>query len=121
MHDRVAVERKIRGIFEHELGLTAPSAATDLFESGGLDSLSFVELLWRIELAYGLRIPLQDLDLEHFRSIARLAAFVSGLLKGRASPENPCEPLFGEPPAAPRAPQPAIETGRLYMETKCPA
>lgn len=121
MHDRVAVERKIREIFERKLDLTLPSAATDLFESGSLDSLSFVELLLQIELAYGLRIPLQDLDLEHFRSIGRLAGFVHGMLKERAAPEQRRERLFGEPQIASRDPQPELETGYLYMETKCPA
>ncbi|HEX5055615.1 MAG TPA: acyl carrier protein [Gammaproteobacteria bacterium] len=102
MHDRTAMERKIGEIFERKLNLRVPSPVTDLFESGGLDSLSFVELLLQLELEYGLRVPLQELVLADFRTVARIAGFVARQL------------------AADKARQ---ETQPQYfdMEEKCPA
>jgi acyl carrier protein len=76
MIDRTLLERNIADIFEQKLHLTVPSADTDLFESSGFDSLSFVELLLQVELEYGIRIPLQDLELTEFRSIGRIAGFI---------------------------------------------
>lgn len=112
MHDLVSIERKIGEIFERELNLTVPSPATDLFESGGLDSLSFVDLLLQIERAFGLRIQLQDLELVHFRSIGRIAAFIRGRLQAAAmTPQPALESIFDEPPGA----------ARIYGEVKCPA
>jgi methoxymalonate biosynthesis acyl carrier protein len=76
MIDHTSLERNIGAIFEQKLHLTVPSADTDLFESGSLDSLSFVELLLQVELEYGIRIPLQDLELTHFRSVRKIATFI---------------------------------------------
>jgi acyl carrier protein len=76
MIDRTLLEQNIGDIFEQKLHLKVPSADTDLFDSGSLDSLSFVELLLQVELEYGIRIPLQDLELSEFRSIRRIAGFI---------------------------------------------
>jgi acyl carrier protein len=76
MIDRTSLERNISDIFEQQLHLRVPSADTDLFESGSLDSLSCVELLLQVEVEYGIRIPLQDLELSQFRSIGRIAGFI---------------------------------------------
>jgi methoxymalonate biosynthesis acyl carrier protein len=86
MIDRTLLERNIADIFEQQLHLTVPSADTDLFESGSLDSLSFVELLLQVELEYGIRIPLQDLELTQFRSIGRIADFIRERLDANAKP-----------------------------------
>jgi methoxymalonate biosynthesis acyl carrier protein len=111
MHDHAVLERRIGEIFERELNLPALSPATDLFESGCLDSLSFVELWLQIELAFGLRIPLQDLELAEFRSIGRIAAFVRGRLATAAEPAT--ERAFVEPPRP-------SQRGRPYREAQCP-
>jgi acyl carrier protein len=86
MIDRTSLEQNIGDIFEQKLHLRVPSADTDLFESGSLDSLSFVELLLQVELEYGIRIPLQDLELSHFRSIGRIAGFIKERLDANAKP-----------------------------------
>ncbi|MND01101.1 D-alanine--poly(phosphoribitol) ligase subunit 2 [compost metagenome] len=53
------------------------SADTDLIASGVLDSLALVELLLQIETQYGLRVSLEKLDFEDFRSVAGIARFVA--------------------------------------------
>jgi acyl carrier protein len=64
-------------LFLEKLNLEVPSADTDLLESGFLDSLSFVSLLLVLEQEYGRRVDAEDLDLDRFRSIAKIAEFVT--------------------------------------------
>ena len=49
---------------------------TDLLKTGILDSLQFVELLLRLEKEFGLTIALEDFEVDFFRSIDTIAAFV---------------------------------------------
>jgi len=71
LHERIA------GIFTAALNMEVPSADTDLFEAGLLDSLAFVELLLQLEREFGVATSLEDLEADNFRSIARIATFVS--------------------------------------------
>ena len=71
LHERIA------GIFAAALNMDVPSADTDLFEAGLLDSLAFIELLLQLEREFGVATVLEDLEADNFRSIARIAAFVS--------------------------------------------
>lgn len=69
--DRIAV------LFSEKLHIEVPSMDADLMESGILDSLTLVELLFYIEQDLGFKISLEVLDLDHFRSIARIADFLT--------------------------------------------
>jgi acyl carrier protein len=71
------LQEEITGWFADKLHLDVPSAETDLFEIGILDSLKFVELLVQLEQQYGTRVSLDDLDMDNFRSIARIAQYVA--------------------------------------------
>jgi D-alanine--poly(phosphoribitol) ligase subunit 2 len=75
-HDNGLRER-IAGVFSGALHVEVPSADTDLFETGVLDSLAFVELLLQLEREFGLKTSVDDLELENFRSLDRICAFVS--------------------------------------------
>lgn len=66
---------RIFSIFE-QLNLEVPSEDTDLFESGLLDSLTFVELLVQVEEQLGVTVTLDSLEPDNFRSIRRIASFV---------------------------------------------
>ena len=70
LHDRIA------GIFAGVLNIDVPDAETDLFESGVLDSLAFVELLLHLEREFGIAASVDDLELENFKTIAHIAEFV---------------------------------------------
>lgn len=74
--DRASVEERIAGLFETRMGVRVPSAETDLFETGVLDSLGFVDLLVGLEQEFGITTTVDELELEAFRSIARIADFV---------------------------------------------
>lgn len=77
MPEAGSLEARLAGIFERELHLAVPSFDTDLFETGSLDSLAFVDLLLALEKEFGVKISLEDLELDNFRSIARLAIFIA--------------------------------------------
>lgn len=74
--DRAGVEARIAGVFETRMSVRVPSVETDLFESGLLDSLAFVDLLVGLEEEFGITTTVDELELEAFRSIARIAEFV---------------------------------------------
>lgn len=63
------IANEVAEIFSQKLHIDVPSHDSDLFESGVLDSLHLVELLFQLEQQFGVRIPLGETDLENFRSI----------------------------------------------------
>jgi methoxymalonate biosynthesis acyl carrier protein len=78
MHESSAVERQITRLFLDRLHLEVPSVETDLLATGALDSMGFVELLVSLEERYGIEISLDNVEIDNFRSIRRIAAFVLG-------------------------------------------
>lgn len=76
MKDCAVLEREVTQLFAEALSLEIPSPETDLFDTGLLDSLSFVELLSRLEARFGMKVSLEELEIDRFRSVARIAAFV---------------------------------------------
>ena len=63
-------------LFEHKLGLPVTSPDADLFETGMMDSLAFVNMLLQLEKEFGVRITLENIDLERFRSVAKIADYL---------------------------------------------
>ena len=70
------VEQRIADIFVRHLHIQPPPPDLDLIDSGTIDSVTFVELIANLEQEFSIRIPLDDLDLNHFRSIASIHEFV---------------------------------------------
>lgn len=73
-----AVVGSLRRLFLERFHIEVPCADTDLLATGMLDSLQLVELLLQIEQAFGLRIPIESVDLDDLRSLSRLAGLVAG-------------------------------------------
>ena len=69
---------RVSAVFTTRLGVDVPSAETDLFDTGILDSLRFVELLAALEEGFGLRVSVEDLEIDDFRTVSRIAEFVAG-------------------------------------------
>ena len=76
MTDRATLHRRIANWFLTSLNLEIPSPETDLFETGVLDSLGFVELVLHLEQEFGVKITLEQVELDNFRSVERIAAFL---------------------------------------------
>ncbi|HST38717.1 MAG TPA: phosphopantetheine-binding protein [Conexibacter sp.] len=49
----------------------------DLIESGLIDSLALVSLITEIEHEFGIQLPLDDFDVDRFRSVQQIAAAVA--------------------------------------------
>ena len=75
---------RLASLFQEALNLEVPSCETDLFETGVLDSLMFVELLLLLEREFGVTTGVDDLEVDNFKTLARIAAFVDGRV--RAAP-----------------------------------
>lgn len=76
---------RITRIFSASLNLDIASTDADLFDAGVLDSLGFVELLLHLEQEFGVTVELDDLEVDNFRTIDRIADFVASR-EARARP-----------------------------------
>ena len=70
---------RVAQLFERKLGLRVPSPDADLLTSGIMDSLTFVNMLLQIEAEFGIKISLDNIDLEKFRSVSSIADFIRSL------------------------------------------
>jgi acyl carrier protein len=71
------VLEQVQRLFSERLNLDVPSVDADLIETGMLDSLTFVSLLHELELRFQVRFSMEDLDMERFRSIRRIAELMA--------------------------------------------
>jgi acyl carrier protein len=67
---------EIDAIFREVLGIELPSNRVDVIDSGLLDSLSLVTLLFEIEQRTGIEVPFETLDLEDLRTVDSMAVAV---------------------------------------------
>ena len=74
------IEGQLITMFAATQNIHVPSQYTDLLESGTLDSLSFVAVILHLEQEYGIEVSIDDLEIENFRSVEKMAKFVVGQL-----------------------------------------
>lgn len=77
MTDTNAIIQRLGTLFVETFHFEVPSADTDLFESGMLDSLQLVELLVKLEQQFGFRVMIEEIELDDLRTLARLARLVT--------------------------------------------
>jgi Acyl carrier protein len=75
--DCPTIANEVAEIFSLRLHVEVPSHDSDLFETGVLDSLQLVEFLFQVEQQFGVRVSLDETDLENFRSIESIAMMVA--------------------------------------------
>ncbi|MDF2975347.1 MAG: hypothetical protein K0S40_75 [Actinomycetospora sp.] len=68
---------QLTDLVRDQLGVDVPSSDTDLVAVGLLDSLALVTLIVGIEDTFGCRLPLDDFDIDRFRSVDAMAAFLA--------------------------------------------
>ena len=68
---------QLTDLVRDQLGVDVPSSDTDLVAAGLLDSLALVTLIVGIEDTFGCRLPLDDFDIDRFRSVDAMAAFLA--------------------------------------------
>jgi D-alanine--poly(phosphoribitol) ligase subunit 2 len=71
-----AVDR-VRSVIRGALNVEVPRDDTDLIYSGLLDSLALVTIIVEIESEFGVELPLEDFDLDRFRSVDLIAEFLT--------------------------------------------
>jgi methoxymalonate biosynthesis acyl carrier protein len=72
------VSDRVQRLFLETLNVQVPSEEADLIESGLIDSLALVELLFAIEREFSVSLPLDDLEIENFRSVNRISEVIVG-------------------------------------------
>lgn len=80
-HDREGLEsRLLRYVNEHLLpeGADPVEASTPLFAGGRINSLRLLNLLAFVERSIGREIPEEDIVMDRFRSVRRIAEEFSG-------------------------------------------
>lgn len=76
MVDTTTTEQQILSLVTDDMQLPVPGVATDLIDEGILDSLVFVDLIARLEETFKFEIDLSDLEIDEFRSVRQIAAYV---------------------------------------------
>jgi acyl carrier protein len=74
--DENGIIQQLDAIFFERLHIRVPSPDTDFIATGMLDSLQLVELLLQLEQRFGLRIAIDDIELDDLRTLARLARLI---------------------------------------------
>lgn len=72
----ISLHDRINKLLSARIHIEAPSVEVDLMESGLLDSLLLVELMAGLEEEFGVKISFDEIELDNFRSVARIAEFV---------------------------------------------
>jgi acyl carrier protein len=81
-----ALTARLAELITQTLNIEPPGPGADLIDGGILDSLALVELLHAIEQEFAILIPLDDFDVERFRTLERLATFVQECERASARP-----------------------------------
>ncbi|HYR44650.1 MAG TPA: acyl carrier protein [Terriglobia bacterium] len=71
------VASEVQALLSEKLFVTVESHETDLLATGILDSLTLVQLLMHLEERFGLRVAVEDLEIEDLRSIHAIARLVT--------------------------------------------
>ena len=74
---------RVAAVFADVVGIEAPDPGIDLIETGIIDSLTLIELIHALELEFKTELPLEELDIERFRTIDTIAELV-----GEVSADN---------------------------------
>ena len=68
---------RVAAVVADVLGIHAPDSGIDLLETGILDSLALIELIHALELEFGTELPLEELDVERFRTLDTITQLVA--------------------------------------------
>ncbi|SEH15633.1 phosphopantetheine-binding protein [Thermoleophilum album] len=72
-----ALEDHVIEVMKRALALEPPARDSDLFESGLIDSLGLVTLITELEQEFGFQLPLEQFDLDCFRTVTSIAAQIA--------------------------------------------
>jgi acyl carrier protein len=67
---------QVSQLITEKLLLEVTSPHEDLLSSGAIDSLSLIQLLVTLEEYFGVRIPLDELEIEDLRTVQSIARLI---------------------------------------------
>jgi D-alanine--poly(phosphoribitol) ligase subunit 2 len=70
---------QVADVVSERAGIDVPATSTDLLEAGLLDSLALVTLIVALEETFGVQLPLDDFDVDRFRSVDAMADFLASV------------------------------------------
>lgn len=108
MADHEAIVQRLGLLFSESFHVEVPAAEADLLATGLLDSLQLVELLLQLEQQFGVRISIEDIDLDDLRSLERIARVVALRSLGGPAPVDQTAPA-APPVAAAESPLRVVE------------
>jgi len=73
---------QLNALFLDQLNIEVPGPDTDLIETGLLDSMKLVELLVQIEQQFGIRIELEQIEIDDLRSVRGIARMIGNAPPG---------------------------------------
>lgn len=76
---------RIIALIREAIQVEVPSPDTDLIETGLLDSLAVISLITELEREFGFELPLDEFDIESFRTVERMAELVHASIGGSAA------------------------------------
>jgi acyl carrier protein len=87
------VLERIERIFDRALDIEPPGAGVDLIAAGVLDSFAVLELLAELEAEFQAAIPLEQLEIDDFRTLDAIAALVERCRAAATAPAVRSPPL----------------------------
>ena len=76
VNERADLIREIQALFQQTWSIQV-EAETNLFETGVLDSMTLVQFILDLEEKFDLRLPMEDIEVESFRSVTKIAELVA--------------------------------------------
>jgi acyl carrier protein len=86
-HAGMQTDAGILELLRDRLNIEVVDVDTDLIETGTVDSLALVMLITALEERFACELPLDDFDIENFRSARRITQYLdaSGVLETRSA------------------------------------
>lgn len=72
----IEIEERVKSFLAQHIDISNIDQETDMFKKGIVTSLFAMELVMFVEQEFGIRVENADLDLENFKSIKALVAFI---------------------------------------------
>ena len=85
------LDERIAALVREVLQIEVRSRDDDLLAGGLLDSLGIVTLIAELEITLGYELMLDEFDVEDFRTVGRIAAFVAAGPQPEGAVEGPTE------------------------------
>jgi acyl carrier protein len=83
-----ALGKEIEALCLKKLSVRIAAADQDLFETGVLDSLLLVQLIFELERHFHLELPMGELDISSLKSVNAMARLIEGRLSALPNPPS---------------------------------